>query len=296
LAGEPAPSISEITKFVAEAVAHAPSVYHTLPWWFSTTDTTTCLHADTERRLPVIDPAGREMLISCGAAVFTARVASRYFGVGPEVRLLPHADIPNLIAEFSCPSEPKPTSDYERRLFDEITARADYQGEFDSDRVPSGVISTLAEEAARENATLLVLGDEGHRAAMLAVTATAQVAFGLDSARTGEIAAWEPVRAHLPQNPGWGAPVAAPSTAAGSPGVVTVLATSGDDRVDWVRAGQALQRILLVASSKGVSAALSAEAIEFASLREFIRAELVGGDYPQMVLRFGLAASPDRSA
>src|SRR5260370_39466149 len=77
-------SVAEVARFVAEAAAHAPSVYNTSPWWFSTTQTAVCLHADTERGLPIADPDGREMALSCGAAVFTARLAFRYLGLGPK--------------------------------------------------------------------------------------------------------------------------------------------------------------------------------------------------------------------
>jgi hypothetical protein len=47
------------------------------------------VYADAGRRLPVADPAGRELMISCGAAVFTLRVAMRYLGSLPHVRLFP---------------------------------------------------------------------------------------------------------------------------------------------------------------------------------------------------------------
>jgi hypothetical protein len=73
-----------------------------------------------------------------------------------------------------------------------------------------------------------------------------------------------------------------------SAGTVCVLTTAADHPADWVASGQALQRVLLLASSCGVSAALHSQPLEIPSLREFIRAELAGGSgYPQMVLRLG---------
>jgi nitroreductase len=73
----PASSPAEVSRFVVEAAVHAPSVHNTQPWWFSTADREISLHADIDRRLNVADPRGREMMISCGAALFTARVAMR---------------------------------------------------------------------------------------------------------------------------------------------------------------------------------------------------------------------------
>src|SRR5690348_5436941 len=68
---------AEISRFVVEAAMHAPSVLNTQPWWFSTADREISLHADVDRRLRVADPPGREMMISCAAALFNARVALR---------------------------------------------------------------------------------------------------------------------------------------------------------------------------------------------------------------------------
>src|SRR5215831_14583707 len=101
-------SPEEISRFVVEAAVHAPSVNNTQPWWFSSGDREISVHADVERRLGVADPAGREMMISCGAAVFTVRVALRYLGFVPTVRVLPDPDLPNLVARISYSGETTP--------------------------------------------------------------------------------------------------------------------------------------------------------------------------------------------
>jgi hypothetical protein len=69
--------------------------------------------------------------------------------------------------------------------------------------------------------------------------------------------------------------------------VVAVLGTAGDRPGDWVAAGQALQRLLLLASSCGVSAALHSQPLEVPQLRAFIETVLCEGAHPQMVVRFG---------
>jgi len=86
---------------------------------------------------------------------------------------------------------------------------------------------------------------------------------------------------------GWGS--ARPGLVAGprSPGVVCLLATAGDRPVDWVNAGQALQRALLTSATCGVAAALHSQPLERARLREFVRTQLSDGSYPQLVLRLG---------
>jgi hypothetical protein len=69
--------------------------------------------------------------------------------------------------------------------------------------------------------------------------------------------------------------------------VVAILVTNVDQRLDWVRAGQALQRVLLAASAHGVAAALHSQPMELPELREFVRVRLSSRAYPQMLLRFG---------
>jgi hypothetical protein len=280
--------ISEISKVVVEAASHAPSVYGTSPWWFTSTESVICLHADTERRLAFADPNGRQMLISCGAAVFTARLAFRYLGLVPKVSVLPQPSSPNLIASLGFTDERKPASDYERELFDETARRKNHQGGFDNDRLPVGLISTLSEQAASEGAKLTVMADDGHKATLLAAIGAADAAFALDSGRLKEEATWRALSRGAELDASWGGRPEVLNATSGSPGICTVLATADDDRNDWIRAGQALQRMLVVAANRGVSVAVSAQPLEFDQLRDFISAELVGGDSPQMLLRLGI--------
>jgi hypothetical protein len=71
-------------------------------------------------------------------------------------------------------------------------------------------------------------------------------------------------------------------------GVACTLSTAGDGPQDWLRAGQALQRVLLRATQHGdVTAAFHSQALEVPVLRELIQERFCAGDHPQMVLRLG---------
>jgi hypothetical protein len=70
---------------------------------------------------------------------------------------------------------------------------------------------------------------------------------------------------------------------------VTVLSTRGEDEHSWIRAGMALQRVLLVATSHGLAATYVDQLTERAAARAQVR-RLVGGHWPQMVLRIGYPA------
>ena len=52
------------------SVARAPSLHNSQPWRFRLRDNAIELHSDPERMIPEVDPARREMLISCGAALY----------------------------------------------------------------------------------------------------------------------------------------------------------------------------------------------------------------------------------
>jgi hypothetical protein len=69
--------------------------------------------------------------------------------------------------------------------------------------------------------------------------------------------------------------------------LVAVLATPGDTRRDQFRAGQAMQRVLLTATSVGVSASFLSQVVEVAETRVATYALLGGIWHPQTVLRLG---------
>jgi hypothetical protein len=75
-------------------------------------------------------------------------------------------------------------------------------------------------------------------------------------------------------------------TAQTSPALV-VIGTPEDGRLDRLRAGQALARVLLRATADGVSASVLNQPIQVAELRLRLRDVLGVGGYPQMLLRLG---------
>src|ERR1700758_1840321 len=94
LRGPAPPTAEEIAAHVVAAAVWAPSVHNTQPWWFSAARQEISLFADAGRQLTVADPCGREMMISCGASLFTARLALRSLGYIPETSVLPNPGQP----------------------------------------------------------------------------------------------------------------------------------------------------------------------------------------------------------
>ena len=80
--------------------SRAPSVHNTQPWRFAVGTHAIDLYADPERKLGQ-DRDGREMLISCGAALFGLRLAVRGLGYLPAVTLFSERSRPWLLARVA---------------------------------------------------------------------------------------------------------------------------------------------------------------------------------------------------
>jgi hypothetical protein len=76
----------------------APSLHNSQPWLFRIGTRRGDVYADPGRRLRILDPDGREQLISVGAAAFTLRVALRHAGYRCTLSTLPDPDQPDLVA------------------------------------------------------------------------------------------------------------------------------------------------------------------------------------------------------
>ena len=304
----------EIARYVVASAVWAPSVHNTQPWRFTADGgSQISLHADADRRLAVADPDGREMMISCGAALFTARLALRALGYIPETRVLPDAAQPALVAEVSW-RDRAAADEFERRLSGHVLPRRTHRGAFDPEPLPPDTLAALRAAAAREGAALRIVADDGRRAALAAAVQSAEHELRRDAERLRELARWTPApgsacrdgvpatsypaRAERTQpyfpgrdfarGHGWGTPPLSPATSHRAAGVAGLLTTTADRPADWVNAGQALQRILLTASTCGAAVALHSQPLELPWLREFIRTQLSDGACPHLVLRIGL--------
>ena len=309
----PAPlAAAEVARYVAAAAVWAPSVHNTQPWRFTAAGQQISVYADPGRQLMVADPDGREMMISCGAALFTARLALRSLGYLPQDLVVPDPGQPLLVARVSWGGRAECT-ELEQALFGQVRQRRTHRGGFDLVPLPPGLLATLRESAARYGAMLRIVADDGRRAALAAAVAEGERAERLDSERVRELARWAPAPGSAaadgvpptsyparaehtdPDFPGrdfahgrgWGLPPLSTAPWPRSAGVAALLTTAHDRPVDWISAGQALQRILLTASTLGAAVALHTQPLEIGWLRESIREQLSDGAYPQLVLRFG---------
>lgn len=310
----PSEQVSADARTAIEDAVWAPSVHNTQPWRFGVRGARISLSADIDRRLDVADPDGREMLISCGAALYNLRSSLRALGYTPGVRLLPDPDRPHLLADVYL--EPGEHPDQQTlREHAQIRRRRSHRGGFRADPLPAGILTAVRHDAEREGAKLIEAVDAHVKGALAALTDAAQHVQRRTPAYATEIARWAPSpktsrtdgvqeRAYPQQTPqttphfpardfarghGWGAPSTADDDEVLA-GVALLLVSGGDGPADRLRAGQALQRALLRATENDLSAAFHTQALEVPELRTFIRDQFCGGAHPQMLLRLGVAA------
>ncbi|GAA2216227.1 nitroreductase [Nonomuraea monospora] len=291
----------------------APSVLNTQPWRFRVVDREFVeVFADPDRRLRISDPRGRNQYVSCGAALFNLRLAVRTAGQRPLVWLLPiPEEEPELLAAVRM-GGPLPVPEEYRELYDLIPVRRTSRHPFADRVLPRAVRAELRQAAGREGAGLVFL-DRHATDDMLDYAAIAEEELGHDHDYRAELAAWTMPGTHYDGLPGYvhgprplrdPAPVRDFGLQAGKAEFeerpqLAVLTTMGDRPADWLRAGQALQRVLLVAARHGVSASFLNQSLDLRDMRKRRDPHHRRG-HPQMIIRLGyglpVARSPRRPA
>ena len=184
----------KIAQFLVDAAVWAPSVHDTQPWWFGTRGSTVTMHADRGRRLDTADPEGREMLISCGAALYTLRLAVRHLGRVPEVQTLPDPGRPGVIADVGI-GKARPATAEEGQMYPQIRRRHTHRGGFRPGCLPTGLLQALRTQAYGEGVSLRIMADPRARVALAALTEAAEQVQRQNPAYAAEVARWAPAPA-----------------------------------------------------------------------------------------------------
>lgn len=284
----------------------APSLHNSQPWRFRVVSPVIEVYADPERRLEVVDPDGREQLISVGAAVFTLRVALRRAGYEVRCDLLDDPDDPALAARVTA-GRVTPVDRVTEQLVAAIPHRHTSRSPFADVPVPADAVEGLRSAAHQEGAILTVVNTIG-RNAILSMAREADRWLKDRPHYAEEIARWTGRGARHDGVPSWAVgpwdaleimPVRDFATQTPGPEVrepfephptIMVLATAGDTRRDWLLAGMALQRVLLTATWLGLAVTPISQPVEV----PVVRAALTR-DPAQMVLRVGYGRAVGRT-
>jgi hypothetical protein len=300
----------DLLRVAVEHAIMAPSVHNTQPWRFRLDGSELALRADRIRALPILDPDGRELVLSCGAALYFVRAVVRVMGHEPLVALAPDPSDPDLLATVRVGATHEPTA-LDHRLVNAMFARRTHRRRFMDLAVNDDLLGLLEEAASSEGAWLAWVEQAGARAALADLIAQADRLQWEDPLFRDELAAWtrpnkgdhrdgvpgyamgqSDVRAALGPfmirtfDMGAGRAARDRELAEHSP-LLAVLGTPGDGVTDWLLAGQALGRVLLQATVEGVSASYLNQPVEVPSLRARLSTVTDRAGAHQVVMRMG---------
>ena len=304
---------AELARRVVELAIRAPSVHNTQPWRFVATAGGLDLYADRRRQLTALDPTGRQLVLSCGAALGFAKLAVRALGFDCRVYLLPDDGDLDHLAHLSVDGQ-RPVAPDDLALVHAIGRRRTVRDRFDSRPLRAAARDRFGRDAEADGAWLRWVDSVADRAMLAVLADRADRIQRADPAVRAELARWR----HDGEVPLDGIPAAAlPPLPAGlratdvplrefepvdgapngadpqhlplpaeRPDLV-VLGTRYEGRVSWLQAGQATARMLLRATTLDVAAFPLTQVLDLPWTRQRLRAGLGLVGHPQMLLRLG---------
>jgi len=308
------PLIGSVSRDVlvraTERALCAPSVHNSQPWRWRVCDDAVRLYADQDRHLVGTDPDGRDLVISCGAALHHLRAALAAAGVGTTTLRLPDPEDSTLLAIVRVVNGPVDAG--EAALAASIGDRRSDRRAFDHEPAHPAQLRLLTERAVAEGARLVAVVGDGARARLAAVLGEAATAEREAPGYAAELAAWSgryagshdgiPLRSRTARTAGPGTdglrtfPAGGlsqtPHTLTAGPDGTTmmVLTTTGDGPVDRLRAGEAISAALLAATRIGLATTVLSQAAEVAETRrQLTDTVLRAPGCAQLVLRVGRA-------
>ncbi len=303
---------SSILRDAASCAILAPSTHNSQPWRLRLRrDDVLEIASDETRRLDVIDPMRRQMVTSCGCALYNARIAIHAAGFCGEVATFPDPRRPEVVAAVRI-GLARGATDEDRALFTAIPRRRTNRRPF-LDRPISAAISEQLARAARAARTTMFRLAPDQKERLGALVADADRQQFADPAFRAELRRWlAPPRSRRRD----GIPFAEKEYGSSMPfavarrlrsshlgeefgdlerarlrdaPLVIALATEADEPIDWLDCGQALQAVLLHATTLGLSGSFLNQVLEVPDLAMSIDKLLDTDHNVQMLLRIGWA-------
>jgi hypothetical protein len=305
---------TDVLLTAVEAATLAPSVHNSQPWRFELHGDSVDLYVDRSRWLHEIDASGREMTISCGAALYFARLALRGLSREISIALLPDPKAADHLARVTMTGR-RPATEDERDLIRAIPIRYTDRDRFENRPVPYSVIEELVNGVAREKAWLRPIVSSDDKVVTAVLLAHADDVQQTNRRYVDELIRWSrydgAASDGIPRQAVSTTPVSERTsdfrlrdfdvdgrahTTAGDEtdeppsaeyAFVCLLGTSNDNRRAWLEAGQALGDLLLRTAAHGVSSQPMTQVVEVPTTRVQLANALGLVGHPQVLLRLG---------
>jgi hypothetical protein len=294
----------------AEVAGRAPSIFNTQPWQWKIRDGVLELRADRSRQVRSIDPQGRLLTLSCGAALHHARVALQAAGHAIGVTRIPAAGDGDLLAQIQVIGEHK-INYTDVRLKQAMRDRRTDRRPFAATRpVRPDALAALDLAALGEGAQLHRVHTDQLPFLVVAARA-AQTNETKDERYLADLKAWTR-RSHAT---GEGVPAETIVATVSRPvslrdfardGEVLlhpgfgddqfaeylIVATDDDTPVDWLVSGEAASAVWLTATGHGLAVSPMSDVVEVPGARALVASLLPEHGHPQLVLRIGFDIQP----
>ena len=271
----------------ADAARYAPSVHNTQPWRWVVSADRLDLYAAGERQLQALDPEGRLLLLSCGAALHHARLALDADGWQHHVDRAADTPLATIRATGRVPISPA-AARHAQTLQRRHTDRRAVSGDPVSDKVLQALVGAAEREGARlhllnrdQVIELAVLMEHAQDTQVANPQLHAETATWVGGDRPGGAGVPDTALPHeLPLTTVAERDFGVAGTLDAGEGHDTaasyaLLYGPGDEAADWLCAGEALSALWITASEHGVGVLPLSSPVEVPFVREQAR-RLIG--------------------
>lgn len=312
-------------RYAVASAALAPSIHNTQPWLFHVPPTSAHveLRADHSRGLSCTDPDGRQLTISCGAALLNLQLGLAAAGLCHETDLQAGARQRDLLAVVEIVSDPARCRAggaelrVDAHLARQIPFRRTAREPFIATPASESALGSIIDAAQRPGIRWTLVTSATQRAEVARLTRAAHRIQDRNPDHQREVLTWtratddkrmDGVRladlthasfanleAELPQRDfalGRDIVTRLHPAAAARTAVLAVLSTDADGPADWLRAGMSLERLLLRGCAEGLAMSYINQSVEMPAMRTRLQAALQLPTIPQLVIRIGIPSLP----